>query len=244
MPLPPSVFLVFLAGVLTIITPCVLPILPAVLSGSVGSKWRPIAIMAGMSLTFTLMGTLVSALGRVFAPVADYLRWFSIIFIMGMGLVLFDDEINMEYMKVSSYIISSIKSVLGLEKDSNPGGNPGIFGGFTLGMSLGVLWIPCVGPVLGAVLAYVGSGAATTGDIFYGSFLLLVYSMGVSLPMLLIAYSGKRMSDRFQWLVKSGPKLKKLSGLVLFLVGLMLLFEIDKAIQAYMLRHFNWYAVI
>jgi len=87
----PSILFVSIAGLATVITPCVLPILPAVLSGSVGSsRLRPLAIVLGMSITFTIMGILISALVS-FAVLADYLRWFAIFFIIGMGAVLFDD---------------------------------------------------------------------------------------------------------------------------------------------------------
>src|SRR5574341_2639564 len=101
MPAAPSVFWVFIAGLATVITPCVLPILPAVLSGSVGSRLRPVAIVTGMSTTFTLMGILVSAVAS-FTFFAEYLRWFSIFFIIGMGAVLFDDDVNEGYVKISS----------------------------------------------------------------------------------------------------------------------------------------------
>ena len=101
----PSVFLVFLAGMATVITPCVLPILPAVLSGSVGSRLRPLAIVAGMSITFTLMGLLVSALTS-FSFFAEYLRWFSIFFIIGMGAILFDDDVNQAFVSFSSSVVN------------------------------------------------------------------------------------------------------------------------------------------
>src|SRR3989304_8951031 len=101
----PSVFWVFMAGMATVITPCVLPILPAVLSGSVGSKLRPVAIVTGMSITFTLMGVLISAVTS-FGFFAEYLRWFSIFLIIGMGAVLFDDDINQAYMRISSSAVN------------------------------------------------------------------------------------------------------------------------------------------
>ena len=99
-----------------------------------------------------------------------------------------------------------------------------LMGGFFLGMSLGVLWIPCVGPIPGAVLALV----ASVGNTTYGAWMLFVYSVGMSLPMLSIAYYGKKVTNRHKWFSRNGELLKKLSGLVLILVGIMLLFSIDK----------------
>lgn len=247
MPTAPSVFMVFIAGLATVITPCVLPILPAVLSGSVGSRLRPLAIVTGMSITFTLMGILISAVAS-FTFFTEYLRWFSIAFIIGMGAVLFDDDINQIYVKISSSIVNFIHQKVSFPgKLSSKTPKEGVLGGLFLGMSLGVLWIPCVGPILGAVFAYVAGSAASAGDatsvggLLHGTVLLLIYSSGVSIPMLIIAYSGKGISGRMRWFVKRGHFFKKLSGLILILVGLMMLFGIDKYIQAWLLPYFPAY---
>jgi cytochrome c-type biogenesis protein len=237
MPAAPSVILVFIAGLATVITPCVLPILPVVLSGSVGSRFRPVAIVTGMTITFTLMGLLINEVAS-FSFFTDYLRWFSIFFIIFMGAVLFDDDVNNSYVKISSSIVNSARermSFLGKFTSKAPGG--GATSGLFLGMSLGIIWIPCVGPILGAVFAFV---QVSTGgsDLLYGTLLLIVYSLGVSIPMLVIAYSGKSISGRVKWFVQRGHFFKKLSGLILILAGLMMLLGIDRVIQAQLLKYF------
>ncbi|HMB45647.1 MAG TPA: cytochrome c biogenesis CcdA family protein [Candidatus Methanoperedens sp.] len=225
----PPMLLVFLAGMATVATPCVLPILPAVLSGSVGSRLRPIAIVAGMSLSFTLMGLLVFSVAS-FGFLTDYLRGFSIFIIIGMGAVLLDDDINEIYVRISSSVINFMREHLSFMGKINSKANPqGLLGGFFLGMSLGILWIPCVGPILGSVFSVVAETGS--GNISYGLTLLLTYSLGVSLPMLIIAYSGKSVSGRVKWFSKRSHFFKKLSGLVLILVGLMMLFGIDKYLK-------------
>lgn len=238
MPTAPSVIMVFVAGLATVITPCVLPILPAILSGSVGSRLRPVAIVTGMSITFTLMGILISAVAS-FGYVTDYLRWFSIFFIIGMGAVQFDKDINNEYTKLTSSIVNFVRqrlSFFGNLESKLP--KDGLLGALFLGMSLGIIWIPCVGPILGSVLAFVAGSSAGAGNLMHAAFLLIVYSAGVSIPMLIIAYSGKRVSGRVSWFVKRGPFFKKLSGLILILVGIMLLFGVDKYLQTILLPYF------
>jgi len=224
-PSAPSLILVFLAGILTIMKPCCLPVVPIIFSGSGGHKYRPITIVSGMTLSFTIMGILVSAFGATFGSFASTLRSIAIIFIMGMGVVLFDEDVNMEFIKISSVLTQTIRqrfsSFSGYSSKLPEGG---LVGGFLLGMSLGIIWIPCVGPILGAVLVYVGS----VGNVPYGAGMLFVYSVGMSLPMLTIAYYGKKVTAKYQWFVRHGPALKKLSGLVLIVIGLMLLFNIDK----------------
>jgi len=237
----PPMLLVFLAGMATVATPCVLPILPAVLSGSVGSRLRPIAIVTGMSLSFTLMGLLVFSVAS-FGFLTDYLRWFSIFIIIGMGAVLLDDDINEIYVRISSSIINFMRERFSFIGKITSKANPeGLFGGLFLGMSLGVLWIPCVGPILGAVFAFVAESSASSGNLLHGTSLLLVYSLGVSIPMLIIAYSGKGISGRVKWFVKRGPFFKKLSGLILIIVGLMMLFNFDRTIKAWLLPYFPVY---
>jgi cytochrome c-type biogenesis protein len=224
----PSIFLVFLAGIVTILKPCCLPLVPVVFSGSAGHRLRPVAICSGLALSFTAMGVLVSAFGAVFASFTDSLRIIAILFIIGMGAVLFDEDINMEFIKISSAITQGIRQYFGALGGYSSLNMPqgGIAGGFFLGMSLGVLWIPCVGPILGSVLLMV----ASVGNIPYGAGMLFVYSVGMSLPMLSIAYYGKKITGRYKWFVKRGPMLKKLSGLVLIVIGIILLFNIDKLI--------------
>ncbi len=234
-PSAPSILLVFLAGIVTIMKPCCLPLVPVIFSGSAGHRLRPLAIVSGLTLSFTTMGVLVSAFGATFAGFTDSLRSLAILFIIGMGAVLFDDDINMEFMKLSGSITQGLRQNFGfLNKYSSTIPEGSLTGGFFLGMSLGVLWIPCVGPILGAVLAFV----ASVGNMSYGAWMLFVYSVGMSLPMLSIAYYGKKVSNRYQWFSRNGELLKKLSGLVLILVGIMLLFGIDKLIIKWLSPYF------
>src|SRR5659263_784595 len=227
----PPILLVFLAAMETVATPCVLPILPAVLSGSVGSRLRPLAIVTGMTVSFTLMGLLVFTVAS-FSFFTDYLRWFSIFVIIGMVAVLFDDDINEVYVKFSNMILNYFREhVTFIGKITSKANPEGLLGGLFLGMSLGILWIPCVGPILSSVFMYIAESSAGSGNILQGVTLLLAYSLGVSIPMLIIAYSGKSVSGRVKWFSRRSHFFKKLSGLILVLVGLMMLFGIDKYLK-------------
>lgn len=231
----PSIILAFVAGLLTILTPCILPILPAVLAGSQGSRLRPLSIVIGMSVSFTLMGGFISAVGSSMVALGEYLRWFAIFFITGMGAVMYDNDVNEIYTRISSRLVQGLSAVFSPVIRRGPTiQQQGLFGGFALGTSLGFMWIPCVGPILGSILLYVG----LKGNMEFGLLLLLVYSLGVGIPMLIIAYSGKYAAGNFRWLVPYTPKFKKFSGLILILMGLMILFGIDKMVQAALLPYF------
>lgn len=236
-PSAPSILLVFLAGIVTIMKPCCLPLVPVIFSGSTGHRLRPFAIVSGLTLSFTTMGVLVSAFGATFIGYIDTLRILAILFIICMGLVLFDEDINIEFLKISNSVTQKLRSLYFINKYNKHSSNipaGSLFGGFFLGMSLGIVWIPCVGAILGAVLAFV----ASVGNISYGAWMLFIYSIGMSLPMLLIAYYGKKVTNKFQLVSRNGDFLKKLSGLVLVVIGIMLLFKIDKIVILWLSPYF------
>lgn len=223
----PSVLFVFLAGVATFATPCIIPILPPMLAGSVGHKLRPVLIVAGSAVTFTLMGGLFSALGLAVGAAKETLRLIFVGVIIAFGAVMVDDDINKLYTKYSSELLCRFWGSVTEQKQS-------LGGAFFLGMALGIVWIPCVGPILGAVLAYV----AYQGELVSGSILLLIYSAGLGLPMLLVAYGGKYAGKRMEWAKRNSVKIRKLAGMILIITGLAILFGLDKYVQAKLLPYF------
>jgi cytochrome c biogenesis protein CcdA len=197
------------------------------LAGSVGHKLRPILIVAGSALTFSLMGGVFSALGIAAGAAKETLRLVFIAVIIGLGAIMLDDDLNKLYTRFTSSLMSPLSSSIARDRQS-------LWGAFALGMALGVVWIPCVGPILGSVLAYV----AYQGELVSGSLLLLIYSAGLSVPMLAIAYGGKYAASRMEWAQRNSMKIRRLAGAVLILVGLAMLFGLDKYIQAKLLPYF------
>ena len=235
----PTLFLAFLAGVLTVTTPCIIPILPPMLAGSIGHRLRPIFIVAGSAVTFTLMGGVFSALGIAAGGFSGpWLRALLISFIIGFGAVMVDDDINEVYVKYSSRMVNRVHGIFNrnrvMNHPQNAGENGrGLLGAFGLGLSLGIVWIPCVGPILGSILAF----AAIQENMVRGSVLLLVYSIGLGIPLLTIAYGGKRVSGQLEWTRKNSVRIKKLAGWILILTGLAMLFGIDRLIQQTLLPY-------
>ena len=235
----PTLFLAFLAGVLTVTTPCIIPILPPMLAGSIGHRLRPIFIVAGSAVTFTLMGGVFSALGIAAGGFSGpWLRALLISFIIGFGAVMVDDDINEVYVKYSSRMVNRVHRLFKrnqVMKESQNAGEKGrgLLGAFGLGLSLGIVWIPCVGPILGSILAF----AAIQENMIRGSVLLLVYSIGLGIPLLTIAYGGKRVSGQLEWTRKNSVRIKKLAGWILILTGLAMLFGIDRLIQQTLLPY-------
>lgn len=192
----------FFAGIVSVLSPCVLPLLPIILAYSTGnSKLRPLAIISGLTISFTAMGITASAFGEYILPYLSELRILAEIIIIAMGIsMLMDKDIFAFISQYTGKIHAEGK---------------GLFGGLIIGVSLGIVWIPCVGPILASILTLV----ALESNITYGAILLIIYSMGFAIPMLLIAYSAKLSGDRLSKLSEYDIELKKIAGAILVFVG-------------------------
>lgn len=193
----------FGAGILSILSPCILPLLPAVLASSAGKgKLRPLTIVLGVTISFTLMGIVTSAFGAAFQAYTGQLKILAEILILTMGLaMLFEISLFNAFARFP------------LLAGMNEGGP---ISGLLLGLSLGVLWIPCVGPILASILTMV----ALEGSTSNGALTLMIYSAGFAVPMLLLAYSAHLSTSKIKLISRYDAALKKIAGLVLILVGL------------------------
>ncbi|WP_410507956.1 cytochrome c biogenesis CcdA family protein [Methanosarcina hadiensis] len=203
----------FGAGILSILSPCILPLLPAVLASSAGKgKLRPLTIVLGVTISFTLMGIVTSAFGAAFQAYTGQLKILAEILILTMGLaMLFEISLFNAFARFP------------LLAGMNEGGP---ISGLLLGLSLGVLWIPCVGPILASILTMV----ALEGSTSNGALTLMIYSAGFAVPMLLLAYSAHLSTSKIKLISRYDAALKKIAGLVLILVGLWMVHQ----------NHFWW----
>lgn len=198
----------FGAGILSVLSPCILPLLPAVLATSAGkSKLRPLAIVLGVSISFTIMGVVTSAFGAFFHTYMGQLKILAEILILIMGFALL--------LEMSLFNSFSKFPLLGGMKGE------GAVSGFLLGLSLGVLWIPCVGPILASILTMV----ALEGNAATGALTLSIYSLGFAMPMLVLAYSAHFSSSKIRTISKYDSVLKKGAGIVLVVVGLWMVYQ-------------------
>ncbi len=207
----PSPLIAFAFGILSVLSPCILPVIPLIAAYSTKTgKYMPITIVIGLSTSFTLMGVLASAFGSVFQQYSTMLYTIGGIVIIFLGLCMLFDVIEQN--------IRRIIPNTGLSTNFSMTNAGSTAGGFIFGFSLGIIWIPCVGPILGTILAIV----AVEGDILYGAILLAIYSLGLGIPLLAIAYTSRFSLKRLN---KYSVSIKRISGVILVLMGLyMLLF--------------------
>ncbi|MBI2021533.1 cytochrome c biogenesis protein CcdA, partial [Candidatus Daviesbacteria bacterium] len=161
----------FISGILTVFSPCVLPILPVVLaSGIDGNTKRIKGVIAGLVISFTIASLLLATLVRVLGIPADTIRIFAVGLLVIFGLSLVFPII---WEKVQVFIEKFWHFQPKQSKDS------GFWGGFLTGVSLGIVWTPCIGPVVAAVatLAAVSNFSYTTVLIAFA------YALGTAVPL-------------------------------------------------------------
>ncbi len=206
----PSPLIAFFFGILSVLSPCVLPVIPLIAAYSTKSgRFIPITIVIGISISFALMGVLASAFGSIFQQYQTVLYVTGGFVIIFLGLYMIFDVIERRIRA----IIPNTRLSTRLSA-TNVGGAAG---GLMLGVSLGIVWTPCIGPILGAILMMV----AVQGDILYGGILLVIYSLGLGLPLLAIAYTSHFTLKPF---VKYSVIIKRISGIILVLAGLYFIF--------------------
>lgn len=226
------VLFAFIAGFVTVLSPCILPVLPIVLSGSLtGGHRRPIGIVTGFILSFTLFTLFLSTLVRATGISPNLLRNLSvvIIFLFGTSLLIPNFQFIMEklFTKLSGIVSGS------------PRQSTGFVGGLLLGVSLGLVWTPCVGPIIASVIALAATSTVTANAIF----ITFAYATGTAIPMLLITFGGRKLLQKVPWLLRNTGNIQKTFGLIMILVAIGLFFGVDRTFQSYILEKFPQYGV-
>lgn len=218
----------FLSGIITILSPCILPVLPIILSGSVGGRLKPYGVILGFIGSFSIVTLAFAAVVQSLQIPPDVLRYIAVVMIGLIGLSMILPAAHRLIERVTARISSK-----------TPQGNrEGFFGGILLGSSLGIVWTPCVGPILAAVITL----AATSSISAVAVVITISYAIGNAVPMLLIMIGGSRLLTQRQFIQKYGQRIHQVFGVVLILTALAMLFGADRAFQTWILETFPDYA--
>ena len=218
-----DLILAALAGVLTIASPCVLPVLPMVLSASSdeSSALRPVAIALGFVLAFSALGVAFGALSSSLAWAQDAVRTVAIVILLLSGLARLWPSAFERLVAPFGDIIDRFAGVA-----SRTG--TGLAGGFVLGMTLGVVWTPCAGPTLAAILALV----AKAQDLGRAGVLLALFSAGAAIPLLVIAYGGRYVTAQVRKVSRYAQRLQQVFGAAVVVTAVAMLFQVDTLVVA------------
>lgn len=213
-----------LAGVLTIAAPCTLPMLPILLGASIGrtSQLRPAMIALGFVVSFSAVALLLGALTQAFDFDPNLLREAAAILLLGFGLLmLWPAPFEWLSIRLSGWL--NLGAAGGVQHE-------GALGGLLLGATLGLVWTPCAGPVLGSILTLV----ATSKNLAWAGTLLVAYAIGAAIPMLAIAYGGQAATMRVRSLARISPRLQQGFGVVVIAFALAAYFQYDTLIVAWL----------
>lgn len=209
-----------LGGILTVVSPCVLPILPVLVGRSLQShRYGPIVLVAGLIAGFAVAGSLLGVTASWFTGLASMLRTLAIALLLLMGLLAIFPK--------WSYRFFSYLSVSNWTKQP---ARVGLIGEFWLGTQLGLLWTPCAGPVLASILVL-----AAIKQQVAGAFVLLVaYGVGAALPLLAIAYGGRYLSQQLLNLRSYSNILQRIGGVMVSATAIAILLGWDVQVQLWL----------
>ncbi len=214
----------FISGLVTILAPCIWPLLPIILSTtSTGGNRKPLGITLGILVSFGALTLALTYLVRVFHFDPDTLRIIAVIVLMILGISLVIPKIG-TWIEV---VVSRLGNLIGSGRTENSG----FWGGFITGLSLGVVWAPCAGPIL-ATIAALAATARVNSEVIL---VTLFYVLGTGIPLFIFASVGRN------WLTKSATispylgKIQQFFGIVIIVTALGIFTNYDKVVEARLL---------
>ena len=218
--------LAYLAGLLTLINPCVLPVLPVVLAASVQSaRHGPAALAAGMGVSFVAFGFLVAVFGRAIGLTPELLTQIGAVMMIGFGTVLLVPRLSEGFATATAGFASRADTA------ANETGT-GLGGQFLGGALLGAVWSPCIGPTLGGAIALASTGESL-GRILV---VMVFFALGVATIVLALGYGARAaILRRRDALRRLSTAARPIMGATFLLVGVGLLLEWHHAIDAFLL---------
>jgi cytochrome c biogenesis protein CcdA len=223
-----SLALAFLAGILSTLSPCVLPLLPIVL-GAAASEHRlgPAALAAGLAVSFSALGLFVATIGYAIGLDAEWFRKLGAVLLAALGMVLLLPGLQIRLAAAGGPASNWVESRFGGFSTRSLGGQ------LALGLLLGAVWAPCVGPTLGAASVLAAQGK----DLAHVAATMGLFGLGAALPLLLLGLLSREAIMRWRGrILDAGATAKAGVGGLLVLVSLLILTGADKEIEATLVR--------
>ena len=224
----PDLLLALLAGVVTIAAPCTLPVLPILLGASIGQRGRirPVLIALGFVISFAFVALALNAIATAFDFDPEALRNVGLVLLATFGvLMIFPAAFERLAPRLAGIGAIASRPIFAARPN---------LGGFVLGTTLGLVWTPCAGPVLGAILTAV----ATSPDRTHSATLLLAYTIGAASPMLAIAYGGQAISTKLRRVAPCAARLQQGFGVIVIAFAASALLQYDAVALAWIGQFF------
>lgn len=218
-----SIALAFVAGLVTILNPCVLPLVPILVGSALGkARGGPLALAAGLVTSFTVFGFTVIAFGFSLGINEQLVRTLAGALLAVAGVVLLVPQAQAALSAAAAPLTNAGNQQLARVNAD------GVVGQYLVGLLLGLVWAPCVGPTLGVAIA-----AASQGQDLTSAFVIfLAFGLGVAASILAFAYGSRRaLGERGRALRALAQYAKPIFGAALLAVGLMVLTGFDKVVE-------------
>jgi cytochrome c biogenesis protein CcdA len=211
-----------MAGNVAVFSPCVLPAVPFIVSSALEQhKWGPIAISLGLITSFTVIGMSMAMFGTFLGLEQNMIRTFSAWIMIMMGLIFVSMKIQVWMNLVLNHFASKANTIL------NANNLTGLKGQYFLGLLIGAVWSPCIGPTLGSALALAGQSESR----LQGSSLIFIYGLGIIVPFLVMTYGTRHLGlskPKVMTMAKNG---KYLLGILMVGFGVSVITGLDKKIE-------------
>lgn len=219
----------YLAGLLTLINPCVLPVLPIVLATALqASRYGPLAVAAGMSLSFVTLGLVVTVAGYAIGLTEDMVARGGAILMVGFGLILMTPILSERFATATTGVSAHADTSFDDIDRSNLGGQ------FLGGILLGAVWSPCIGPTLGGAISLASQGKS----VVWAAAIMIAFALGVSTIILVLGYGARSAIMRRQALMRRiAQKSRPIMGAIFLAVGLAILFRFHHILEAWAVQN-------
>ena len=231
-----SLLFALLAGALSTLSPCVLPIVPIVMSSALQTaRWAPLALLSGVVLSYTVIGSALAVFGNsigIRSEHTQYVRIGSAVLMIVFGAMFLLPALQQAFVKLMTPLSDGANTKLaGFKADSTL--TQGL-----LGMMLGIVWTPCVGPTLGVAITMAANG----NNIGHTVMIMFMFGLGAALPMSLLAYGSRAaIGNKRKSMAMMGHRGKQVMGTGLIFVGVLVITGFDKSLETLMTRHMpNW----
>lgn len=216
--------LALIAGILSTLSPCTIPLLPIVLGAALTEhRFGPVALAAGLALSFVIIGLFVATIGFSIGLDADVFRVVAAVLLLAIGVVLLVPRLQAQLAVAAGPAGNWVQNRAGGFSAS------GLSGQFLMGVLLGAVWAPCVGPTLGAASLLAAQGK----DLGAVALTMLMFGLGAALPLLLLGMVSREALLRWRArMLSAGQGGKAALGAVLALAGLLILTGLDKKLEA------------
>jgi cytochrome c-type biogenesis protein len=217
------------AGILSTLSPCVLPILPIVLAGARNShRFGMPALIAGLAAAFTAMGVLMATIGVALGLHGEHFRQIAAVILIILAVVMFSARLQQQFSTMTHYFGSTSQNWM--QRITNHGW----LSQLALGATLGFVWSPCVGPTLGTAITLASQGEG----LIQATLVMLMFSLGASLPLLVLGLMSRQLLQRVKGrLVGAGQIGKRVLATTLLIMGICVLAGTDKQLEAFLVMH-------